>query len=106
MSVTVIVYSTLVRAPEKTQKRPLTARPSTTLTMSSMLFGVKNQSWVGRKKSVIDLVKDDVAELEPSLGSADKQRLDEHLSSVRDLERAIASRAFTAARSVALYAQT
>ena len=55
------------------------------------LFGVKNQAWVGRKKSVLDLVKADVAELQPALGVADKQRLDEHLTSVRDLERAVAS---------------
>jgi hypothetical protein len=55
------------------------------------LFGVKNESWVNRKKSVLDLVQEDVAALEPALGSADKQRLDEHLSSVRDLERAISS---------------
>jgi len=55
------------------------------------LFGVKNQSWVNRKKSVLDLVRGDVAELEPALGQADRQRLDEHLTSVRDLERAISS---------------
>jgi len=55
------------------------------------LFGVKNTSWVSRKKSVLDLVKDDVAELEPVLGTADRARLDEHLTSVRDLERAVAS---------------
>jgi hypothetical protein len=55
------------------------------------LFGVRNESWVGRKKSVLDAVKDDLAEMQPKLGQADRQRLDEHLSSVRDLERAIAS---------------
>jgi hypothetical protein len=55
------------------------------------LFGVKNQSWVERKKSVLDLVMDDVKDLAPALGQADRRRLDEHLTSVRDLERAIAS---------------
>src|SRR5579864_3697731 len=55
------------------------------------LFGVKDQSWVGRKKSVLDLVQADVAELKPVLGHEDQQRLDEHLTSVRDLERAVAS---------------
>src|SRR5437016_149424 len=55
------------------------------------LFGVKNQAWVGRKKSVLDLVKDDVNEVTPALGQADRHRLDEHLTSVRDLERAISS---------------
>src|SRR5260370_59713 len=55
------------------------------------LFGVKDQSWVGRKKSVLDLVREDVAELKPVLGQEDRKRLDEHLTSVRDLEPAIAS---------------
>jgi len=55
------------------------------------LFGVKNESWVGRKKSVLDLVLSDVNEITPALGQADRNRLDEHLTSVRDLERAISS---------------
>ena len=55
------------------------------------LFGVKDESWVNRKKSVLDLVTADVNELQPLLGAADRQRLDQHLTSVRDLERAIAS---------------
>lgn len=55
------------------------------------LFGVKNESWVGRKKSVLDLVKQDAAELRSTLGAEDKLRLEEHLTSVRDLERAVAS---------------
>ena len=55
------------------------------------LFGVRDQSWVGRKKSVLDAVREDLAELQPSLGQADRHRLDEHLTSVRELERAIAS---------------
>jgi hypothetical protein len=59
--------------------------------MFDRLFGVKDESWVGRKKSVLDAVREDVAELQPALGQSDKHRLDEHLNSVRDLERAIAS---------------
>jgi hypothetical protein len=55
------------------------------------LFGVRDQSWVGRKKSVLDAVREDLAELQPVLGQADRHRLDEHLTSVRELERAIAS---------------
>src|SRR4029450_5443912 len=43
------------------------------------LFGVKDQSWVDRKKSVLDLVQQDVAELKPSLGQEGRHRLDEHL---------------------------
>jgi hypothetical protein len=59
--------------------------------MFDRLFGVKDESWVGRKKSVLDAVREDVAELQPALGQADRHRLEEHLSSIRDLERAIAS---------------
>jgi hypothetical protein len=55
------------------------------------LFGVRDQGWVSRKKSVLDAVREDLASLQPSLGQPDRQRLDEHLTSVRELERAIAS---------------
>jgi len=55
------------------------------------LFGVKDEGWVNRKKSVLDVVSADVTNLEGTLGAADRQRLDQHLTSVRDLERAIAS---------------
>jgi hypothetical protein len=55
------------------------------------LFGVRDQSWVGRKKSVLDAVREDLTDLQPSLGQPDRHRLDEHLTSVRELERAIAS---------------
>jgi hypothetical protein len=55
------------------------------------LFGVRDESWVGRKKSVLDAVREDLADLQPSLGQADRRRLDEHLTSVRELERAVAS---------------
>ena len=52
---------------------------------------MKDEGWVNRKKSVLDLVSGDVHALQPPLGTADRQRLDQHLTSVRDLERAIAS---------------
>ena len=55
------------------------------------LFGVRDESWVDRKKSVLDAVREDVSDLQPTLGTVDRVRLDEHLTSVRDLERAIAS---------------
>ena len=55
------------------------------------LFGVRDQSWVGRKKSVLDAVREDLADLQPSLGEPDRHRLDEHLTSVRELEKAISS---------------
>ena len=55
------------------------------------LFGVRDQSWISRKKSVLDTVREDLASLEPSLDQPDRHRLDEHLTSVREVERAIAS---------------
>lgn len=55
------------------------------------LFGTKEESWMTRKKSVLDAVRDDFQDMAASVGKQDRQRLDEHLGSVRDLERAIAS---------------
>jgi hypothetical protein len=55
------------------------------------VFGAKEEGWINRKRSVLDAVRDDFDDLASGLGKGDKQRLDEHLSSVRDLERAIVS---------------
>ena len=55
------------------------------------LFGAKEEGWVTRKRSVLDAVRDDFKDLSTELGKSDRVRLDEHLASVRDLERAIAS---------------
>jgi hypothetical protein len=55
------------------------------------LFGTKNEGWINRKRSILDSVRVDAAMLRKDLPKDDALRLDEHLSSVRDLERAIAS---------------
>jgi hypothetical protein len=55
------------------------------------LFGARDAGWIQRKKSVLDAVQDDAASLKKALGKEDQTRLDEHLASVRDVERAIAS---------------
>jgi hypothetical protein len=55
------------------------------------LFGRKEEGWVERKKSVLDAVREDAAALAGNLDSSDQARLDEYLTSVRDLERSIAS---------------
>jgi len=55
------------------------------------LFGARDLGWVNRKKSVLDAVQEDAAALRKSLGAEDRNRLEEHLSSVRDVERSIAS---------------
>jgi Protein of unknown function (DUF1552) len=55
------------------------------------IFGRKEPSWIEHKQSILDTVRDDFADLNARLGKQDKQRLDQHLSSIRDLERAITS---------------
>ena len=42
---------------------------------------------VSRRRSVLDFVKGDLGRLDRVLGSSDRQRLDAHLSGVRELER-------------------
>jgi Protein of unknown function (DUF1552) len=55
------------------------------------LFGAKDEGWVNRKRSILDAVRSDAKVLGHGLPAEDKQRLEEHLQSVRDLERAVAS---------------
>jgi hypothetical protein len=55
------------------------------------VFGVREQSWVNRKKSILDAVREEAVELSGRLGKNDRVRLDEHLNSIRELEQAIAS---------------
>ena len=51
------------------------------------IFGVKDSDWVERKKSILDAVRDNASRLDRTLGEADRQRLDQFLSSIRDTER-------------------
>ena len=55
------------------------------------LFGSKEQYWIERKKSILDAVRNDANALKTKLGQGDRRRLDEYLSSVRSLERSVAS---------------
>ena len=55
------------------------------------LFGARDKEWVDRKTTVLDAIRQDAAMLRKGLPKEDELRLDEHLSSIRDLERAIAS---------------
>jgi hypothetical protein len=55
------------------------------------LFGARDEGWVNRKRSILDAVRSDAKVLGSELPPDDKQRLEEHLQSVRDLERAIVS---------------
>ncbi|MBZ2183511.1 MAG: DUF1552 domain-containing protein [Bryobacter sp.] len=54
------------------------------------LFGARQEGWLKRKRSILDAVRSDARELKGKLPAVDVRRLDEHLDSVRDLERAIA----------------
>lgn len=53
------------------------------------LFGVHDEGWTKRKRSILDAVRQDAIILKKKLPREDAQRMDEHLSGVRDLERAI-----------------
>ncbi|MBI1789413.1 MAG: DUF1552 domain-containing protein [Acidobacteria bacterium] len=55
------------------------------------LFGGQDEGWINRKRSILDAVRQDAALLRRNLPKEDELRLDEHLSSIRDLERAITS---------------
>jgi len=53
------------------------------------LFGARDLGWVNRKRSILDALIQDGAVLRQGLPKEDAMRLDEHLSSIRDLERAV-----------------
>jgi hypothetical protein len=53
------------------------------------LFGKHEEAWVNRKRSILDAVKADASALKKNLSKEDLARVDEHLDSVRDLERQI-----------------
>src|SRR6202167_4586051 len=55
------------------------------------LFGKREEGWINRKRSVLDTVQEDAAELKKTLPKDDQVRVDEHLASVRDVERAVTS---------------
>jgi hypothetical protein len=55
------------------------------------LFGSKEQYWIERKRSILDAVSDEARSLKANLGRGDQRRLEEYLSSVRSLERSVAS---------------
>jgi len=54
------------------------------------LFGAREEGWINRKRSILDAVRQDAGALKNGLGTGDQRRVEEHLASVRDLERSIA----------------
>jgi hypothetical protein len=55
------------------------------------LFGGRELGWVNRERSILDSVREETAALVSKVGAGDKQRIDEYLTSVRELERSVAS---------------
>lgn len=55
------------------------------------LFGARDMGWIDRKRSILDAVGEDASALRKALGKEDQIRVDEHLASIRDVERGIAS---------------
>src|SRR5579885_823556 len=55
------------------------------------LFGKREEGWINRKRSILDTLKEDAAELKNSLPKDDQARVEEHLDSIRDVERAVTS---------------
>jgi hypothetical protein len=53
------------------------------------IFGVHDEGWTDRKRSILDTVRADAIALKKSLPREDSLRVDEHLSGIRDLERTI-----------------
>src|SRR3984957_7187255 len=55
------------------------------------LFGRREEGWINRKRSILDMVMEDAAALKKDLPKDDQARVEEHLASVRDVERSITS---------------
>ncbi|HYI95707.1 MAG TPA: DUF1552 domain-containing protein [Bryobacteraceae bacterium] len=53
------------------------------------LFGEREEGWVNRKRSILDAVREDALYLQKTLPKDDATRVEEHLSAIRDIERAI-----------------
>src|SRR5882757_886608 len=55
------------------------------------IFGARDEGWVKRKRSILDAVREDAVSLKAELGKQDQARVDDHLASIRDVERAIST---------------
>ncbi len=58
-----------------------------------MAFTVIPPELVAKRKSVLDVVQDDMNDLRPKLGADDRQRFDEHIAAVRDVEQRLPAHA-------------
>jgi len=84
------VYSSTMAWRSATQPLPKEVNPKLVF---ERIFGSGSQAERARRdarrKSVLDLVRDDFSDLNGKLGRGDQRKLDEYLSAVRDLERRI-----------------
>src|SRR5437667_188435 len=55
------------------------------------IFGARDEGWVKRKRSILDAVREDATSLKAELGKRDQARVEDHLASIRDVERAIST---------------
>jgi len=55
------------------------------------IFGARDEGWVKRKRSILDAVREDAVSLKSELGKQDQARVEDHLASIRDVERAIST---------------
>ena len=64
------------------------------------LFGELDEGWVNRKRSILDSVRQHASRLRSDLGREDSRRIDEYLTSIYEMERAIADFPAEYARAV------
>src|SRR5207248_11615707 len=55
------------------------------------IFGARDEGWLKRKRSILDAVREDAAGLKTGLGKQAQARVEDHLASIRDVERAIST---------------
>jgi hypothetical protein len=83
-----VFYRKSARLP--TIASPLSAYNTVFSNFSGMMGGATPSVLLQRRKSVLDVIKQDVTELEGTLGAAEKQKLELHLDSIRQFETRLA----------------
>jgi hypothetical protein len=83
-----VFYRKSARLP--TIASPLSAYNTVFSNFSGAMGGAKPGELLARRKSILDVIKTDVGELEGVLGGSEKQKLELHLDSIRQFENRIA----------------
>jgi hypothetical protein len=82
-----VFYRNSARLP--TIASPMSAY-NTVFSGGNAMPGAAPSALLGQRKSILDIVKQDVSELQGALGSSEKQKLELHLESIRQFETRIA----------------